>query len=272
MLSNEYAAGLFDGEGYVGVNTSATLGPRYHALHVTVTNTSKGVLDRLQERWGGSVRPGGRPPNEVSGQTKTAWVWSAHAETAKAFLRDVESHLQIKGAQARIALAFPLGARGAPVSDDTVAVREAIRIALQELKRSDVTPWQRQEVPALRDDPQVQEAIALYQSGVSAREVGKQIGVNASTVGYWLRHTGTTRSRSDATRMSTRRDALAGRADVAEAVRLYRDEGLSVAEVGRRLGRPPGTINNWLRAMRATRTLSDSQTRRRVRERTEAVA
>ena len=97
MVKNSiaYAAGFFDGEGYVG------LGYRLR-LEVRVTQTQKRVLDNLKDTWGGGVYPrkivrGRRPAFD--------WVLVEHQKVHK-FLKDVYPFLQVKKLQVDKTLEF----------------------------------------------------------------------------------------------------------------------------------------------------------------------
>jgi hypothetical protein len=100
-----YAAGFFDGEGFVTIafmsNKIMTKGTVY-TMRVGVGQNEHGPLLWLRERWGGSVRvlkrktEGGNLP----------YKWDCCARMAAAFLRDVRPFLQVKAARADIALNF----------------------------------------------------------------------------------------------------------------------------------------------------------------------
>lgn len=61
-------------------------------------------------------------------------------------------------------------------------------------------------------------------------------------------------------------DSIYTRPEVAQARRLYVEEGLSASAVARRIGQKPATVNYWLRELGVTRSLAEAQQLRRTHE------
>lgn len=101
MISDEYAAGFFDGEGTVfaatrgGSNKSPT-------IMVLISNTVREPLDLLQQKWGGSIcitsprKANHRPVHQ----------WAIAARKAAPFLRAIEPHCIIKRNVVRVAIEY----------------------------------------------------------------------------------------------------------------------------------------------------------------------
>lgn len=101
MLSSQYLAGLFDGEGSVGIYLANGTTP-YMKIQITQSKTreSMTVLGELCKRFGGTLPP--QPSS--SGRLKVNWQISS--KRAAVFLSKVLPHLRLKKEQAKIALAW----------------------------------------------------------------------------------------------------------------------------------------------------------------------
>lgn len=85
MISVEYAAGFFDGEGMVRLGTK--FNPR-----VDVTNTDPAPLLAFRDRWGGSVL---RTTDRLRRKPNYLWALSGW-EKVEVFLRDIEPFCLVK--------------------------------------------------------------------------------------------------------------------------------------------------------------------------------
>lgn len=104
ILTDQYLAGLFDGEGSV---TVVKYHPKYspnrlhYVLRVHIANTNKELMDLLVENLGGFYR---------SAQGKKEWKvdyqWALSADKAFRFLKSIYPHLVIKQKQADVAFEF----------------------------------------------------------------------------------------------------------------------------------------------------------------------
>jgi len=101
MISAEYAAGFFDGEGCV---TMMTVGKnREMKLRVQIANTEEMILRALQASFGGAVnmRSDKRHPNrKACGQLVFC------GGDAERFLRSIQPHVRVKKGQVVLALEF----------------------------------------------------------------------------------------------------------------------------------------------------------------------
>lgn len=102
MISDEYAAGFFDGEGSVYAAVRGPKNNRSPTILATVANIQMAPLLAFKERWGGSIntrkltRPNERPCSQ----------WVIAAKQAKPFLLAVRPHLLIKGAVVDVAIDY----------------------------------------------------------------------------------------------------------------------------------------------------------------------
>lgn len=102
MISLEYIAGFFDGEGSVGVyRASRPNGRTNHYLRVqlcqNVSPLSEALFDELVERFNGSV-------SRQKTRTGVKMNWQISSENAVAFLQAIEPFLILKRPQAMAVL------------------------------------------------------------------------------------------------------------------------------------------------------------------------
>lgn len=104
MISNEYAAGLFDGEGFIRVaiwKKPNSLHTRYQ-VNVGIANTYQPVMERIASKYGGKIycnRHDLRSP-----KNRPVHNWLVGSQIASNFLRKVLPFLHIKREQADLAL------------------------------------------------------------------------------------------------------------------------------------------------------------------------
>jgi hypothetical protein len=134
-----YAAGIFDGEGSVGIRLIKKKGAteaKYHSVTVSITSTDTALTDWLQCHFGGRVNQNHR--ENADRNYKDAWKWLLLARHAAAFLEAIRPYLIVKAHQARVALELRdlVGAgRATPVTPELFARREALRLELKALNR-----------------------------------------------------------------------------------------------------------------------------------------
>jgi hypothetical protein len=101
-----YIAGLFDGEGSIGIYPCGPSGynRRGYHLFVTLTQKDRRILDALKTTFGGSVQ-----------RANTCHHWRLYANDAAEFLRLLRPYLILKREQAELAVMFQrLPWRGRP--------------------------------------------------------------------------------------------------------------------------------------------------------------
>ena len=104
MVSLEYIAGFFDGEGYIQI---AKKSPGGHSrspywLMCSMANTHRGVLDEIQKVTGGLVifHKG------TTGRNSPHYRLSFYTQQALTFLKAIQPYLVIKREEADLAVAF----------------------------------------------------------------------------------------------------------------------------------------------------------------------
>lgn len=99
-----YAAGLIDGEGYIGVNVAKPGGTRRtpsFRIRVKIAMCETGSIDFMLARFGGTRIYGQRRQNP---KHRPLYEWTVTGGTAALLLVAVKPYLRIKGEQARLAL------------------------------------------------------------------------------------------------------------------------------------------------------------------------
>jgi hypothetical protein len=141
LLSLQYVAGFFDGEGTISISLSMTTSRAgtvrpHHSLCVRLGQTKLGILERLKAQFGGGITTYKPQPRKAQ-----AWAWVLCARGALAFLEQVAPHLILKKAEAEVAFEFAklmdkmVPAKGQPrgslrVSEEVIQARESLRVRL----------------------------------------------------------------------------------------------------------------------------------------------
>ena len=260
-----YMAGLFDGEGYVGVNRNSLNGRL--GLKIVIANTVRDPLDEARAHWGGCFT---RKPYRMRGSHwKDSWGWEITGSAAYGFLTDILPYLRIKKAQADCALQFPIGKKRKPVTAEMQAQREAVRDELIALKKhfTPVTSVQPDRKGA-RERPAFTEGVALYEAGESQEAAGKALGISRTTVRNYALGAGVPlRTHEEARTLAgkTRRSRTHDRPEVIQAMDRYA-QGESVQSIAAALGLKAATVNYWLRMAGVTRSYAEAQQLRRASE------
>ena len=134
MLSNQYIAGLFDGEGSVGIyrksNKCSRRGWCFYLLVQIKLKYGTDVLYEIQKRFGGYVR------RRRDGQV----CWRCESMLALNFLNAIKDYSRIKQAQILLAIEFQERKHnrvGKDLSDEEFDWQAAVAKTLKWLKRSD---------------------------------------------------------------------------------------------------------------------------------------
>lgn len=101
ILSAEYSAGLFDGEGtvYAAIRQSRTKWRPSPCVLVCLANTYRPVLDFMQDRWGGSIYGKKRKDRH-----KEQFQWVLASKMAYPFLLEIAPFVVIKHDVVRVAI------------------------------------------------------------------------------------------------------------------------------------------------------------------------
>lgn len=118
ILSKEYIAGFFDGEGHVSITWSSKGGKyRNPKLCIKITNTHLPTLKEMRRQYGGCITANKKSHDHYL----QCFVLNMTVEQSKIFLKDMLPFLFVKKRQAELALMFSetVYRRGkTPVSDE----------------------------------------------------------------------------------------------------------------------------------------------------------
>lgn len=136
-LQKAYLAGLFDGEGYVGIvrRKTKTRKPYYHNLQVEVANTHKPTIDRVNKLFPGCVYS--YKPTKLT--RKLCWDWRVSSHNAVRFLKTILPYLRIKRVQAVLGIQFQKeksqAHRNGGLTPKTLRRRDNMMKQMQQLKK-----------------------------------------------------------------------------------------------------------------------------------------
>jgi len=147
-----YAAGLFDGEGYVGIDKTSVSSGKARSVHrgvrVIISQKDGRIMNWLKDNFGGNVY------SQRNGTKYSIYRWRTHAEKADKFLRCIQPYVIIKKPQVDFALDFNderkkrtiiqgrsiKSGKYLPMTEDEIAWRLQKRDELVALKR-DYVPY-----------------------------------------------------------------------------------------------------------------------------------
>ena len=133
MISKEYIAGYFDGEGCVRLTTSKT---GTGGIHVFITNTYRPFLIYLKGVYGGNTTT----RNKENEKHKTCYQWRlSNKKEALVFLIDILPFLNEKREQAEIAIDYCLMSdlrinRFSRNTEDVLSIKNKIKDMADKLK------------------------------------------------------------------------------------------------------------------------------------------
>jgi hypothetical protein len=129
-ISDQYMAGLFDGEGCVSVILRRSKGHEYHQLDVRIAMTSEAVLQAVQRTFGGNISA----REKRLSHHKQSWQWYCQGQVALEVLRRIRPFLIEKRAQADLAMRFEI-AKERGLSFDHDRVRRQLQWLKQDTSR-----------------------------------------------------------------------------------------------------------------------------------------
>jgi hypothetical protein len=95
-----YVAGLIDGEGCIGIQSSNKGAQYYVEITIGMTEKARTLLDQVQQNYGGTVTHHRRKTQ----QWANAWKWRIGGDAALTFLEMIAPYLVLKSQQAQLAL------------------------------------------------------------------------------------------------------------------------------------------------------------------------
>ena len=158
-MNDEYAAGLIDGEGYIGIQETG--GSFQVRLKVSMTDKGLPALHALRKMYGGKVEP----DRGATATNRASHTWRLTGESAASVIRRLRHLLLVKGAAADVALEFDAMLTAAPKRPNrgrcwTDEMRERaamLKLRIQEANRRGPNP----EPPTLPDA----RPLAIYRWG-----------------------------------------------------------------------------------------------------------
>ena len=137
LVEAVYAAGIADGEGYIGIvctQNKRTVNPHFQVT-VHVTNTNRVLVDWLYDRFGGAVHI----RKKYNPNAKEQYRWFISSRAAYSFLSVIEPFVLLKREQVRLALELLDRIRpNTGLSKDEVGVRLVIKEAMDILNKRGV--------------------------------------------------------------------------------------------------------------------------------------
>jgi hypothetical protein len=130
-----WAAGFFDGEGWVKIQKRGSKKYLGYYLRIGINHVDPAPLYKLQKLFGGSVRH----DKKVNGNRKPRYVWTLSTKNAKEFLSALMPYLVNKREVASLGLEFQdtIGATGQKVSEDTQLFRALLADRIKYLNSLD---------------------------------------------------------------------------------------------------------------------------------------
>ena len=133
-LHPAYVAGFIDGEWCIRITKEYPKKRSVHyKLEVIVVNNDQDILVKLQQQYGGNVRP------HVF-KNRVSYYWCIYGHPATALLKEIRSYLEVKAEQADVGLEFQRmktlgqGGPGKWLSSDELALRDGYYQRIKELK------------------------------------------------------------------------------------------------------------------------------------------
>ena len=135
-----YMAGLFDGEGTVGIQKqkSKTSKAGYtYVMRVRLAISDRWIIEWFRMAWGGNVHF--RKPSKIG--WLTIWVWQVNGKNAIDFLTAIKPYAILKQSQIEVALRFQERRwkkviRGRHKTEEELALDEVDKILCFELKHN----------------------------------------------------------------------------------------------------------------------------------------
>lgn len=144
ILSKEYIAGFFDGEGHVSITWTQRGESRNPKLCIKITNTHLPTLNEIKRQYGGCITTNKKQFDHYL----QCYVLNMTVEQSKFFLKDMLPYLFVKKRQAELALmsSETVYRRGKkPVSDEEIRIRE---YCMEEVRKDKMIDFQIEELAA----------------------------------------------------------------------------------------------------------------------------
>lgn len=126
-----WAAGFFDGEGYITISRRNTKGYTGHYLKVGINHVNPKPLIEIQRLLGGLLKA--QNPDKVIGNRKPRYSWSVSTSAAAEVLKQLMPYLNNKNEAAEIGLEFQktVSKDKKKTSQEITDLREELKAKLQ---------------------------------------------------------------------------------------------------------------------------------------------
>ena len=104
-----------------------------------------------------------------------------------------------------------------------------------------------------------QEAVRLYESGLSCKEVAEKLGYKTHTINKWLRQDGITRTLEESQKLRREKDVEERKDPMLEDMINMYQQGMSCREIGEKVGKSGSMISHILRREGITRDPLEAQ-------------
>jgi len=140
MISAEWLAGFFDGEGYMGVSHHKNF--NWYQLVMAIMNTDQFLLESIRQTYGGTVQTIGRPHNP---KWKVCYCIKWYGLEAQAMARTMLPYSRLKASQLKLSLEFPVGKASVRINQDIRDKRKSLYETLKVMNRRGVSQGGKEE-------------------------------------------------------------------------------------------------------------------------------
>lgn len=151
-----WAAGFFDGEGYIGLAKRHRRNSVNYDLRITATNTDIRALHRFKQMFGGSVQVQVKPNHK---RWLPSWTWVAQNINAEQCLLRLLPWLVVKREQAELAIRSRQYVDRRHRHQKTTMELDNLEWMKQELSRLKVPSYVHAETPGQRNHSDEQERL-----------------------------------------------------------------------------------------------------------------
>ena len=134
-----YTAGIFDGEGCIGIyrhkDKRLRKGFNYF-LCVSIWSTNQWLIQWLKMNYGGCTLLRPKFSEEAYTSKKPIWKWQLTARKAREFLELILPYLYLKRPEAELAISFQKANSKRRKSEESLVLIEAQQILMTKMKRS----------------------------------------------------------------------------------------------------------------------------------------
>ncbi len=129
-----YWAGIFDGEGYVGILYHKYA--KHYALRASIGMCNREIIEKLHTEVGGNhYKRGMYNSKGEQVRKRPIWYWYTQGKNAKQFLGNILEYSIVKREQIEAALEFPLAPSRRRLPSKIMQKRKELEFILKDLKK-----------------------------------------------------------------------------------------------------------------------------------------